>query len=122
MHVDVIGTSEWPSPGKVAIGQNLLESERNQWMQVEGKVSLAKKESSGAHLELSAGSAEISVEVANSDGLEITNLFNGWIRAVGFCEGALTADGQMVPGVLLVPSQREIEVLRPPREQSANPG
>jgi signal transduction histidine kinase len=121
MHVDVIGTSEWPLPKKVAIGQNLMEIERNLWMQVEGKVSVARKDSDGAHLELSAGSARIGVEVADPTGLEVTNLFKGWISAVGFCEGALTADGQMVPGVLLVPSQKEVELLRTPQE-SANPG
>src|SRR5262249_1629587 len=120
MHIDVIGTSEWPSPRKVAIGQNLFESERNQWVQVEGKVSFAIKDSNGAHLELSAGSARIRVEVADSRGLEVTILFKGWIRAVGFCEGALTSEGQMVPGVLLVPSQKEVEVLQLAREESAN--
>jgi len=37
MHVDVIGKSEWPSPKKVAIGQNLLESERNRSVAASGR-------------------------------------------------------------------------------------
>ncbi len=116
MHVDVIGACEWPQAKNVAIGQNLLEGERNQWIQVEGKVSFARKESDVAHLELGAGAARIRVEVADSNSLDVTNLLNGWIRAVGFCEGALTPDGQMVPGVLLVPGRGQIEVLRRPEE------
>lgn len=121
MHIDIIGTSEWPLAKKVAIGQNLLEGEKNQWMQVEGKVSFARTNSDVAQLELSAGSARIRVEVADSKGLEVTNLLNHWIRAAGFCEGTLTPDGQMVPGVLLVPSQKEIEVLGVSRGVTLNP-
>jgi signal transduction histidine kinase len=117
IRAEAIGTSQWPAPKKVAVGQNLLETERNQWIQIEGKVSFARKLPSGMHLEISAGAARIRAEVSDSKGLEAANLLNGWIRAVGFCEGAVTIDGQTVPGVLLVPSEREIEVVR---HQEAN--
>jgi signal transduction histidine kinase len=112
MHVDIIGKSEWPLPKKVAIGQILIESERNQWSEIEGKVSLARKELNGARLELGAGSARIEVEIADSHGLEMISLLDSWIRAVGFCEGALTPEGQMIPGVLLVPGRQQIQLLR----------
>jgi signal transduction histidine kinase len=120
MHVEVIGTSDWPLSKKVAIGQNLLAGEGNQWMQVEGKVSFARNESDGAHLELGAGSARIRVEIADASGLEVTSLLNGRIRAEGFCESALTPEGQMVPGVLLVPGQKQIEVVGRPEEATTN--
>jgi signal transduction histidine kinase len=119
MRVETIGTSAWPSPGKIAIGQNLLEGEGNQWMQVEGKVVFGRKEFDSAHLELSAGAARIRVEVADAKDLDVTRLLNGWIRATGFCEGALTPDGQIIPGVLLVPTQRQIEVTQHEEESIA---
>jgi signal transduction histidine kinase len=120
VHVEPIGKCELPTPGKVAIGQNLLESERNRWVRIEGKVSFAGMESNSAHLELSAGAARIRVEIADSNGLEMTNLLNRSIAAVGFCQGALTPDGQLIPGVLLVPSGKQIELLQSPQETISN--
>ena len=62
-------------------------------------------------LELSAGADRMRVELADASGLPETSLLNSRIRATGFCESADTTDGQRVPGVLLVPGGREIEVL-----------
>jgi signal transduction histidine kinase len=36
------------------------------------------------------------------------------VRAVGFCQSAATTDGQVIPGVLLVPGRKEIEITESP--------
>lgn len=114
--LETVGTSESPSPRRVGLGQNLSPGEENQWAQTEGNVIFARKESHIAHIELSAGAARMRVEVADAAGLDVTNLLNGWIRAVGFCQSAFTPEGQSIPGILLVPGPRQIELVHPAEE------
>jgi hypothetical protein len=42
------------------------------------------------------------------------SLLSARIRTAGFCRGVLTADGQQVAGILLVPGRREIVFLESP--------
>jgi signal transduction histidine kinase len=120
MRVESIGSCELPPPVKVAIGQNLVEGERNQWVQIEGKVSFARNESDGAHLELGAGAARIEVEIGDSHGLDVTNILNRWVRAVGFCEPVREPDGQTIPGILLVPRAEQLEIITSAEEIPAH--
>jgi signal transduction histidine kinase len=111
LRLQVVGTGEIPAPRPIVIGQTLREGEDNQWAVVEGKVTFVDEQSDGVNLELSAGADRMQVEIADDSHLPATPLLNGRICAVGFCQSAFTADGQKVPGVLLVPDGRSIELL-----------
>ena len=116
LQVKVMGTGAMPAPRRMVIGQTLREGEGNQWAVVEGKVTFLDEQTDGVRLELSAGADRMQVEIANGSHLPEGPLLNSPIRAIGFCESAFTADGQRVPGVLLVPSGREIELLESHRD------
>jgi signal transduction histidine kinase len=112
----VSGRADMPEPRRVVIGQTLRDAEDGQWSQVEGKVTFVNEQPDGMKLELSAGADRMRVEIADAAGLPVAPLLNRRIRATGFCQSAVTIDGQKVPGVLLVPGGREIEVIEARRE------
>ena len=122
LRLTVTGRGEVPVPRPVVIGQTLRDGEDGQWATVEGKVTFVNEDLDGVKLELSAGSDRMQVEIADSSQLPSVPLLNSRIRATGFCQSADTADGQKVPGVLLVPGGREIEVKETRREAIGNPG
>jgi signal transduction histidine kinase len=116
LQLTVTGRAALPEPRPVVIGQTLRDAEDGQWAQVEGKVTFVNEQPDGVKLELSAGADQIRVEIADISGLPATPLLNRRIRATGFCQSAATTDGQKVPGVLLVPGGREIELREAPVE------
>jgi signal transduction histidine kinase/uncharacterized protein YdeI (BOF family) len=120
LRLEVIGRAELPAPRQIVIGQTLRDGEDGQWAEVEGKVTFVNEQPDGMKLELSAGADRMRVEIADGSPLPSTPLLNSRIRAVGFCQSADTADGQKVPGVLLVPGGKEIELMEAHRETVEN--
>jgi signal transduction histidine kinase len=116
LQLTVTGRAEMPAPQPIAIGQTLRDGEDGQWAVAEGKVTFVCEQPDGVKLELSAGADRMRVEIADAAGLPSAPLLNRRIRATGFCQSADTADGQKVPGVLLVPGGKAIEVLEARRE------
>ena len=123
LRLEVIGRAGLPAPRQIVIGQTLREGENDQWAEVEGKVTFVNEQPDGVKLELSAGADRIRMEIADGSELPAVPLLNSRIRATGFCQSAEAVDGQKVPGVLLVPGGREIQLLEAPREamESTNP-
>ena len=112
VRVEIIGREAFPEMHWLAIGQILRENEENSWAEIEGEVALATEQPDGSlDLELSAMGGHMRVEVGDASGLSPTALLNHRIRAMGFCQSAFTTTGQKVPGVLLVPSRREIDLI-----------
>ncbi len=109
--VTIAGTGSLPNYRWIAIGQLLNENEDDPWAQVEGEVTLVSEQPDGWHLELSAMGGSMRVEIGDATGLSTPQLLNHRIRATGFCQGAFTTSGQKVPGVLLVPGRKQIEIL-----------
>ncbi len=113
LQMEVVGRTTFPAPRRIIIGQTLREDENGQWAEVEGKVELAREEAGGLHLELSAGGSRLRVEVGDGAGLSPAQLLNSTVRVTGVCLNTYTTEGQIVPGILLVPGGKEIEVLKP---------
>ncbi|HTY87906.1 MAG TPA: ATP-binding protein [Candidatus Acidoferrum sp.] len=111
LHLAVLGQGTLPGPQSVIIGQTLREGEESQWAQVEGKVTFLSEQAAGMKLELSAGADQMRVEIVDASDLPAGLRLNSRIRATGFCESTVTADGHKVPGVLLVSGGRQIQVL-----------
>jgi signal transduction histidine kinase len=115
------GRAELPAPRPIVIGQTLRDGEDGQWAVVEGKVTFLNEQPDGVKLDLSAGASRMRVEIADASSLPAAPRLNDRIRATGFCQSAVTIDGQKVPGVLLVPGGREIEVIEARREAMESP-
>jgi signal transduction histidine kinase len=109
--VKIAGQGTLPDFRWIAIGQTLNENEDDPWAQVEGEVTMVSEQPDGWHLELSAMGGSMRAEIGNATGLSSALLLNHRIRATGFCQDAFTTSGQKVPGVLLVPSGKEIEFI-----------
>ncbi len=118
----VVGDAALPKPQPLAIGQMLNQGEPGRWVEVEGKVTFVSEEPGGLKLELSAGAGRMRAELANGSGLLPANLLNRRVRATGFCQNAYTIEGQGMPGVLLVPSGREIILEEPHSAAAENTG
>jgi signal transduction histidine kinase len=112
LRLEVTGREAFPEMRWLAIGQNLREGDEDSWAEVEGEVTLATEQSNGLLvLELTAMGGHMRVEVGDASGLSAAGLLNRRIRAMGFCQSAFTTTGQKVPGVLLVPGRKEIELI-----------
>lgn len=111
VQMEVLGAAVTPSPRRITIGQVLSQEEDGQWVELEGRVTLAREQPGGLELELSAGAGRVRLELADADELSAKELLNRRIRATGFCQSATTLDGPRVPGVLLVPGGSQIEFL-----------
>ncbi len=112
LRLEVIGREAFPEMHWLAIGQTLREGDEDSWAEVEGEVTLATERPDGLLvLELSAMGGRMCVEVGDASGLSAAALLNRRIRAMGFCQSAFTTTGQKVPGVLLVPDRKEIELI-----------
>lgn len=120
LQLKIIGQATFPEPQPLNIGQTLHQDENDRWVDVEGKVTFASQEPDDLKLELSAETGNIQIEIGNSSNLSPALLLNHNIRATGFCQGVYTGDGREVPGVLLVPSDREITFLEPPPAMAEN--
>jgi signal transduction histidine kinase len=116
LQLEILERSTFPEPRPVAIGQTLREGEDGQWVAVEGKVTFVRKLAEGMQLELSAGAGRLRVEIAEASALAPALLLNSRVRVVGFCQSALTADAQRVPGILLAPTGANVELIRVPPE------
>lgn len=113
LRITVVGRAALPQPHRIIIGQALREDENGQWAETEGRVELIREEAGGLHLELSYGGSRLQVEVSDGSGFSPALLLNSTVRVTGVCLNAYTTEGQIVPGILLVPTGREIEVLKP---------
>jgi signal transduction histidine kinase len=112
LRLEVMGREAFPEMHWLAIGQTLREGDEDSWAEVEGEVTLASERPDGLLvLELSAMGGRMRVEVGDASGLSAATLLNRRIRAMGFCQSAFTTTGQKVPGVLLVPGRKEIELI-----------
>jgi signal transduction histidine kinase len=107
LQLTMIGRSALPSPEPTSVGQ-LLSEENGRWSEVEGKVTIVRKQAHGTRLELRSAGGAMRVEVADDSGLTAETLLNRRIRTIGFCQSSFTLDGEKVAGVLLVSSARQI--------------
>lgn len=106
--LDVIGRGTFPELRWLAIGQTLREGDEDSWARVEGEVTKVDEQSDGLQMELKTPGGHMSAKVGDSSGLSSKLLLNRRIRAIGFCQGAYTASGRKVPGVLWIPTRNEI--------------
>lgn len=125
IHPTVLGTTPFPAPRRMALGQTLAAgsdfSTDLQWTEVAGTVTFACRWAGGWHLDLASDTGRLRVEVADGTNWPATPL-TGWrLRAVGVCQSTRTTDGQRVADTLLVASPRELEWI-PPAPPAASPG
>jgi signal transduction histidine kinase len=116
LRLEEIGRGEFPKPRELTTAQAL----DGQWIQVEGKVTLERRQSAGTQLELSTGGGRLRIEIGNDSGLPLAPLLGHRVRAAGFCQSAITTDGEKVSGILLVPTAQEIELVQLPEEVATN--
>ena len=122
LRLEPVGRGTFPELRWIAIGQTLRMGDEDSWAQVEGEVTMASEQPDGLQMELSAMGEHMRVEVGDASGLSSALLLNHRIRATGFCQGAFTAAGQKVPGLLLVQSRKEIEFIETPYDLKASDG
>jgi len=116
--LEIVGPGTAPDLRWLAIGQPMVPGDEDPWAEVEGEVTQVSEQPDGLHMELTAMGGHMRVEVGDVSGLSIASVLNRRIRVQGFCRGAFTTTGQKVPGVLVVPSRREIEFIETPKRDA----
>ncbi|MFO1475218.1 MAG: histidine kinase [Verrucomicrobiota bacterium] len=112
--VTVLGKRGWPDPQKIALDQPLRPEDRYRWVEVEGLVSFRGTDEEFATLELTEGQARVRVQ-APGPGAGWPRPAQHWrVRVRGVCEGAINANGQLMPGFIWAPTDRQVEFLEGP--------
>ncbi|MDW8308108.1 MAG: histidine kinase [Verrucomicrobiales bacterium] len=117
-----IGPASFPAPRPLVPGQTLTEREDGLWAQAEGTVNFASENALGVELELLAGSGKMQVRAPANSGLRSDSLLNRRVRARGVCKRVAAPNGEMLAGVLLVPSAEQVELLDVPASPGQNAG
>ncbi len=105
------GTAPIPAARRLSVGQVLGPEDSAVWAEVEGRVTLVRQTSGGMVFELAAGAGQMRVEVGDAHGVNPAVLQNARVRVTGFCQSALSTDGQRVANNLLVPDAGHIQLV-----------
>jgi signal transduction histidine kinase len=106
-----LGQSALPAPTQLAIGQTLGQEAGGCWAEVEGRLSFVRVAPEGVVAELQGGAGALRLELSDATRLPAASLQNQRVRARGFCRIAMNADGDRIPGLLLVPGPEAIQLL-----------
>lgn len=107
-----LGMTAPPLAHSMTIGQYLGATDESQWASLEGLVTfVGNGDTTGLSLELSSGTSQIRVELADSAGASALLLRNSRVRATGICRTAYTLDGRVIPGVLWTPNVGQLQIL-----------
>ena len=119
LQLTVIGEAQLPEPTPLVIGQMLRHDEDDAWAILEGTITLAAASGSGLRLEMSTSTGRLRVEVADAIGISPDTLLRRKARVTGFSQSAVTPEGMRIPGVLLTPGSKQIQVLESAGEAAA---
>jgi len=111
--VTVVGTNSLPMPKQVLAGQVLTAAEEMFWAETEGRIRLVRQQPGVTQIELTAGVARLDLELTGQLPGETRHLLGQRIRAIGVCRSTITADGQRLPGKLLVTGTNQIAFFPP---------
>lgn len=106
--VTVVGTNSLPVPKQVLPGQVLTAGDEMFWAETEGRIRLIRQQVGVTQIELTAGAARLDLDLAGQLGGEPRHMLGQRIRAIGVCCSTITADGQRLPGKLLVAGTNQI--------------
>jgi signal transduction histidine kinase len=109
LSLEVIGDGQMPEPRAFALGQSWVDPSPGAWGVVEGRITRIKRAGGRTLLQLSGGATQVNVELGDDAGAPSVALLNHRVRVTGFCQPVVTAEGDRVVGVVLVPDFGHIE-------------
>jgi len=112
VNLEIIGQAPLPEAQPLLLGRKLSPGQSH-WVRVEGRVAFASEESDVLNLDLNSETGRLRAEIADKSRLAPAQLLNRDVQAIGFVQNVYTSSGREAPGVLLVPSAREIKLLEP---------
>lgn len=98
--VNVSGSAQMPEPAKLELGQRLRPEDNYRWVEVEGRVSFAGADKSGALLELTGAQGKARVHVPNCGPASLRGIQNAAVRVRGVCEGVYDQNHVLIPGLI----------------------
>lgn len=104
--VSVVGPGKLPAATVVDLSQPLPADKDFCWSQVEGVVTFAGVNGSGADFELSDGAGRVPVRILGGDPALLRRLGNLPVRIQGVCEAGYDRNNVEVPGVIWVPAEK----------------
>ena len=108
--IEIHGRGELPTPGRIALNQELPQEENYRWVQVEGVVKFMAADGDTAFLELSDGQSLIQVRALHWSLRMLGNLTNVAVRVEGVCERVYDQK-LMVPGLIWASAEDSISLL-----------
>lgn len=107
----VLGPAEFPAPQNIIPGQIWNGGDDCEWAQAAGTVTFASQNAAGLELELASGVGKMLVEIAGGAENPRAGILGRHARVTGVCRYTVTADGQKIAGMILVPGAEKIEWL-----------
>ncbi|HEX4343604.1 MAG TPA: sensor histidine kinase, partial [Verrucomicrobiae bacterium] len=104
----VLGDGEFPEALSVEDGTPIAPADNFRWVETEGVVGFAALDGDELLMDLSEGDLHTRVRVLGWGTNDVNRLPNAWVRVLGVCESVFDENNHRVPGVIRVPSQRQV--------------
>jgi len=106
--VEVLGDVAFPEPTPIEVGAPVALADNYRWVELEGVIGFAAVDGGLLTLELVEGESRIRVQVYGWAEDSANRLIKSWVRVQGVCEAASDGKGNLIAGVISVPSSREV--------------
>jgi signal transduction histidine kinase len=111
MRVSHSGENELPAPTSIVLSQRLAPEQNYRWIQVEGAVTFVGADGDVPFFELSDGQSIVQVSVSRWSEELSKRIRQGRVRVEGVYEGVPDLNGVLMPGVIWVPSEKNISFI-----------
>ena len=122
VHLTVLRTNTWPEPVEIDLGTQLAPEHNYRWVRGEARASFIATENGSLSLELTTEQNRALVRAPAWQG-ELPSAISNWaVRVEGVCEGAYASSGALMPGIIWVPSDRNVKLFELPNTNTTPAG
>lgn len=109
--VAVLGSGTWPQARKIILDKPLPPENNYHWVKVQGKINFVGVNGNSATLDLLYNGNQAQVRVLDCSESLARRFQDRLVQVEGVCEGMITENGYMMPGVIWTPTQDGISFI-----------
>jgi signal transduction histidine kinase len=109
--IAVVGPGTWPKARTIILDKPLLPEDNYHWVKVQGKINFGGVNGRSAVLDLAYNGSQAQVRVADWGEILTRRFQDRLVQVEGVCEGMITENGYMMPGVIWTPTQDGISFI-----------
>jgi signal transduction histidine kinase len=113
IHLTNLGPGDMPEPHRIFLDQPLPPEDNYRWVEAHGTVSFIADDKNSAILELIDGQGRTQLQVSNWKENWLGHIQNWRVEVNGVCEGTRNINSPLLPGLIWVPTEKNISPMGP---------